>query len=200
MFFILSNLNACRFEYLHSIATTRIVFSVIFNQFWFYYWYFFILQYSVVSLHPRGYIREIPVDSSSSSSPPGLYYTYDIESIHKYEENVKDDDFEDDTNGEEDLNKDNFDYGNSLFLGLGDFFVYNLMVLFILLPVWSMTTKILVVFGCIISIQIGLCGSLYIRELLGLGGVPALPLPVITFSIYAMIINVIMKNTNIGCQ
>jgi hypothetical protein len=74
------------------------------------------------------------------------------------------------------------------------------MVLFIQLPLWSMTTKILVVFGCIISIQIGQCGTICIRQLWRLVGVPGLPLPVIIFSVYAMIINVIMKYTNNGCQ
>jgi len=65
-----------------------------------------------------------------------------------------------------DFNNTMFDYqkktqGNRLFLNLGDFSIFNLMVVFIWRPIWSMTPKIL-------------------------------PLPVMSFSKYIIILNVIM--------
>jgi len=140
----------------------------------------------------------------SNSSPSGAYYTYDVTDIYKDKENINYDDFEDDANTDLNLNNGNFDYKktdeNRLFLGLGDFSIFNLMVLFILRPIWSLTTKILVTFGCIISIHVGQYGTLYIRRLSQRIGVPALPLPVITFSMYTIILNVIIKYTNNDCQ
>jgi len=131
----------------------------------------------------------------SNSSPPGLYYTYDIDDIYNDKKN-----FKDDINAEEYLNRNKFDYKSGLVLGLGDFFVFNQMVLFILFPEWSLPTKILVAFGCIISIQIGQCCTAYIHQLWEVLFVPGLPLPVITFSMYAFILNIIMKYTNNDCQ
>jgi hypothetical protein len=137
---------------------------------------------------------------SSNSSPPGLYYTYDIDATYDERINFNDDDFENDTNAEEHLNMDKLDYQTGLFLGLGDFFVFNQMILFILLPLWSMITKILVVCGCIIAIQFGQCGTAYVHRLSKLSGVPGLTLPVITFSMYAFILNAIINYANNDCQ
>ena len=135
----------------------------------------------------------------SNPSPPGTYYTYDIEVFDKNNENFIYDDFKDDVYAENYLNNENLDYENRLFLGLGDFSVFNLMVLFIPLPTWSLTIKILVVFGCIISIQVGQCSTAYIHRLWQLAVVPGLPFSVITFSVYAVILNVIIEYTNHDC-
>ncbi len=128
----------------------------------------------------------------SNSSPSILYHTCNIDDIYNKRANVNDDDddddFENDTNAKGHLNMDKFNY-----------FVFNQMVLFIFLPAWSMITKILVVCGCIIAIQFGLCGTIYLYQLWKLPCLPGLPLPVITFSIYAMILNVIMKYANNHC-
>jgi hypothetical protein len=62
-----------------------------------------------------------------------------------------------------------------------------------------MTIKILVVFGCIINKQVGQCGTAYIHRLWQVANVPGLPLPVITFSVYALILNVIIGYTNVDC-
>jgi hypothetical protein len=55
------------------------------------------------------------------------------------------------------------------------------------------------VFGCIISIQVGQCGTAYFHRLSQLPYVPALPMPVITFSMYTLIVNVVMKYTTNDC-
>ncbi len=54
---------------------------------------------------------------------------------------------EDSVNGNLDSEPKNHKKGFSL--GLGDLVFFNLMILFILHSIWSMTTKISVVFGCI---------------------------------------------------
>lgn len=137
---------------------------------------------------------------SPNSSPAGLYYTCDIDDPYYAKTNFNDNDFENVTIAEEHLNMDNLDYKSGLSLGLGDFFVFNQMVLFILLPAWSIITKILVVCGCIIAIQFGQFGTAYmIARLWKLRSGPGLPLPVIAFSMYAFILNVIMNYTNNNC-
>jgi hypothetical protein len=140
-----------------------------------------------------------PVNQSANLSLPRLYYTHDIDDIYDKTTNFNDDDLENGTNAEEHSNMKKLDHKSVLLLGLGDFLVFNQMVLFILLPVWSMITKILVVCGCIIAIQFGHCGTACIYRLWKLPNGPGLPLPVITFSIYAVILNVIMGYANNNC-
>jgi hypothetical protein len=77
--------------------------------------------------------------------------------------------------------------------GLGDFVVFNTMILLILQPEWSLTIRMLVVFGCIISIQVGHRGSIFFQQLWSLNFSPAIPCPVITFSMYTIILDVIMR-------
>lgn len=79
------------------------------------------------------------------------------------------------------------------FLGLGDFAVFDTMILLILQPEWSLTIRTLVVFGCIISIQVGHRGTLFFGQLWSLNFIPAIPCPVITFSMYTIILDIIMR-------
>jgi hypothetical protein len=158
---------------------------------------------SVASSHPDEHLRKILTNWSSNSSPSGAYYTYDIADIYESKENNNYDGFEVEANTESGLNNDQFHYEktheNRLFLGVGDFFYFNLIVLFILHPIWSMTTKSLVVFGCIISIHVSQYSTMYIRRLWQLIDVPVLPLPMITFSMYATILHAIMEYRNNDC-
>jgi len=78
-------------------------------------------------------------------------------------------------------------------LGLGDFAVFNTMILLILQPEWSLTARMLVVFGCIISIHVGHRGTIFFEQLWSLNFSPAVPCPVITFSMYTIILDVIMR-------
>jgi len=77
-------------------------------------------------------------------------------------------------------------------IGLGDFFIYNTLLLLVLSPLSSMTTKILVTFGCIVSVQIGYVGTRVLFNRLWKNiTVPALPLPLIAFSIYFLIVGIV---------
>ncbi len=87
-------------------------------------------------------------------------------------------------------------------LGLGDFYGFNLMILVILETEWSFLTRLLVVLGCIISLQVGYCGTAYISELLPTNtsdSIPGEPFPVVTFSIYVIILGVILQEKTIDC-
>jgi hypothetical protein len=102
-------------------------------------------------------------------------------------------------------NKSNYKrktHNNGESLGLGDFFGFTLMILFLLQPEWSITTKIFVVIGCIISIQVGKCGTSRLIQIwqLSHAPAPALPFPVVTFSLYTIILNVIIYSINIDCK
>jgi hypothetical protein len=85
------------------------------------------------------------------------------------------------------LEKETYIHG----LGLGDFFFYNLMVLFVLPPLASIRMKMCIGIGCIIFIEIGYMITIWISLFLnGNRNGPALPLPVIAFSAYIILLNV----------
>jgi len=56
-----------------------------------------------------------------------------------------------------------------------------------------MTTKILVAFGCIVFIQVGYYSIELIGKMWHVRILPGLPLPVITFSLYAIIVDFFMN-------
>jgi hypothetical protein len=114
------------------------------------------------------------LDKLSTDGKPSLFGSY-----HTW--NFDDDDDESDQKN------------NRATLGLGDFQIFNLMLLLILSPVSSMTTKIYITIGHIIAIQIGQeatdrLGRFYNQYLQ-----PALPLPVIFFSLYAILLNTFVE-------
>jgi hypothetical protein len=78
-------------------------------------------------------------------------------------------------------------------LGLGDFQIFNLMLLLILSPVSSMTTKIYITIGHIIAIQIGQEATDRLGRFYNQCLQPALPLPVIFFSLYAILLNTFVE-------
>jgi len=78
-------------------------------------------------------------------------------------------------------------------LGLGDFGVYNCMLLFVLPPMSSMTTKICIVIGHIIAVQIGREATDRIAILSKNSTQPAVPLPVVTVSLYFIFLNTIIE-------
>ncbi len=126
----------------------------------------------------------------SDTPVPGFFYTYKNDDIKENKRKLKNKEFVDD---EKYLDKSKLTYKrkNSIgghALGLGDFFIFNLMILFILQPEWSITIKIFVVFGCIISIQVGHYGTLHLLKIWQLNNGPALPFPVVAFSMYTIII------------
>ncbi|CAF1210453.1 unnamed protein product [Rotaria sordida] len=128
-----------------------------------------------ICLHPNGRIHKFFRNWTLDSPLPELFYTHDVDDIRKDEKS-----------------KSHPIRESYKALGLGDFFVFNLMILFILQAQWSLSTKILVVFGCIISVQIGYCGTLYIKQLWSINTYPALPFPVVIFSMYVIVLDAIM--------
>jgi hypothetical protein len=80
-----------------------------------------------------------------------------------------------------------------LTIGLGDFTFYNLIVLFILSPLLSMINQIYVAIGAIVSVQIGYMVMNWTSVFRNKNNIlPAIPLPVIFYSAYAILIDVEM--------
>ncbi len=98
------------------------------------------------------------------SFPCGFYYTWDVHDNRSYR------------------------HGDRSALGLGDFVMFNIMLLFVLNPLLSIIANICITIAHVIAIQIGQ----RITYLLGIRynqcSQPGLPLPAITFSIYAMLL------------
>ena len=147
-------------------------------------------------------------------SPPGLYYTYDFEDIgteignsnydyvnHNetfvinnnvdYLSLTMDDENVDHLSGG--INDDNYSYPS---LGLGDFLAFNLMSLVITNPLWPTTTKLYVFIGCVITIQIGYFITKVVQNYWQETTMPGLPIPIITFSAYAIIVDYLMYSTS----
>ena len=78
-------------------------------------------------------------------------------------------------------------------LGLADFFFYNLMLLWVLPPLSSMTTQLCVLVGHIITIQIGAALAFELANRNECRGCPALPLPIVAVSFYALILGVFIE-------
>jgi hypothetical protein len=83
-------------------------------------------------------------------------------------------------------------WNTSASLGLGDFFVYNMLILIMLPPSSSITTQICVTFGSIISVHVGSFLTDWLCSLTGNLSAPGIPVPVITVSIYFWILNIIV--------
>jgi hypothetical protein len=128
-------------------------------------------MFSFACLHPRGYLRgdhtasPNPLAVGCPKYPSGQYYPRDYE-----------------TNG-----------GNVCSLGFADFLVYNMMVLFPWYPLASMSTRLWILCGSIISIHIGNAGTLAMQRFWKQASMPGLPLPVMTFSTYTLFLNAIMQ-------
>ena len=80
-------------------------------------------------------------------------------------------------------------------IGLGDFTFYNLMVLFILSPSLSMTNQIYMTIGTIVSVQIGYMTMNWTSIFRNKNNIqPALPLPIMFYSTYAILIDIFTHN------
>jgi hypothetical protein len=141
--------------------------------------YLFVFLYSFACLHIHGRFRNLMKATATNyrmstypTFPVFCYYTHDIE------------DGIDATKGYRAL-------------GDGDFFLYNLLLLWILPPLSSTTIQICVLFGLIINVQIGIILTGWIGSLWKEYRMPALPLPVIFISAYALIIDFILQSLDI---
>jgi hypothetical protein len=126
------------------------------------------------------------LNTSSEYSPPGLYYPYDFQSIEIDEIHFNDDNF-----NSVGAQPDN-DHPS---LGIGDYLAFNFMSLLIIDPLWSITTKLYVLIGCIISIHIGHFIMRIVQFFWQGSSMPVLPFCVIAFSAYATFIYPFMYNT-----
>ncbi len=132
----------------------------------------FLCSYSCLHIHGplRNLLKDPSMDYLMTTYPPFLvftYYTHDIE--------------------------DGIDAIKGCWgLGGSDFFVYNLLLLWLLPPLSSTTIKLLILFGLSINVQIGLVLTDCSRSLYEVCRMPGLPLPVIFVSTYALIIDCIM--------
>jgi len=157
---------------------------------------------SYTCLHYRGNEYGISKKWTSQLLLPGFFYTYDDDDTEKNKKSYINEEF---TDAKKYLheNKSNYKrktHNNGECLGLGDFFGFNLMILFLLQPQWLITTKIFVVIGCIISIQVGQCGTSRLIQIWQIRDASGLPFPVVTFSLYTITLNVIIHSINIDCN
>jgi len=137
-------------------------------------------------LHPKrresDRITEAVVDDLSfdyPTAPCGLYCLYDINELN--------DDVE---------NQDKYNW----FLGWGDFHVFNLLLLLIIPTNSSITIRICVAFGCIVIVQLADMCTSYILHYSDLQILPALPLPTIAATAYAIAVDAIIEYSNLGCN
>jgi hypothetical protein len=79
-------------------------------------------------------------------------------------------------------------------LGLDDFFLFDLMLLSVLPSLSSMATQIIVLIGHILVVQIGQEATFLLGRLFKQQNQPAVPLPVITVSLYAILLNIFLNN------
>lgn len=82
-------------------------------------------------------------------------------------------------------------------LGGGDFVIYNFLLLWILSPLSSMTVQFYVLIGFIINIQIGLIVTRWIGSLWKEYLMPAVPIPAILTSAYAIILDFHMQSVDV---
>jgi len=85
----------------------------------------------------------------------------------------------------------------SISLGLGDFLVYNILILLVVPPSSSIIIKMCVTLGSIISVQVGFLLTYWLCSLIKKMSTPGVPLSVITVSIYLFILNIIIP-TNLN--
>jgi hypothetical protein len=78
-------------------------------------------------------------------------------------------------------------------LGLGDFLIYNILVLISIPPSTSLIIKICVAFGTLVSVQIGHLLTHRLQHLMKIALTPAVPLLVITASIYIFLVDIIFR-------
>jgi hypothetical protein len=147
--------------------------------------------FSISCLHINGRFRKMFLNTSYKYSPSGLYYTFDFEDIVINNNNSTDDNVKNDKTT---FNDSVIDYGG-IVLGYGDFIAFNIMPLLIIDPLWSITTKLYVFIGCIVSIQVGHCVMGIIPLCWLENGMPVLPFVVTAFSTYAVFIYPFMYAT-----
>ena len=132
---------------------------------------------SFCCLHPNGLLNDTRINNELSSDDPPKLLNDDLPTRSQFYYVWNSDNTEP---GEKDIRAS---------LGLGDFFIFNLMLLTVLPSLSSMTTKVCVTIGHIIAVQIGQEATFQLGCLYNQCTQPALPLPVVAVSIYAILLN-----------
>ena len=140
----------------------------------------FVFLYSIQCLHYYGVYRIVDRQTStknllvskSTGYPVFCYYSCDIE------------------NGID---------ATTNFSGLGgaDIVTYNILLLWVLPPSPSITIKLCVLFGFLITIQIALMITNWISYAWKQFDMPGVPFPVVLVSTYAIIVDFIIQNVDI---
>jgi hypothetical protein len=124
-------------------------------------------------LHPNGrfYNLNLPEEllKTDLQIPTGVYSTWDLD----------DNELEEET--------------EQRTVGHGDFYFYNLMLLLILPPLSSMTTKVLVTIGYIIIVHIGSETTFRLGLPYNKHNLPGVPLPVAAVTMYAIILDIFIE-------
>ncbi len=85
-------------------------------------------------------------------------------------------------------------------IGWGDFFIFDLLLLLVIPANSSITMIACIAFGCIISVQLAdLCTGLMLHHI-DCHGLPAVPLPTIAVTGYAIAINAIIEYSDVSCD
>ena len=85
-------------------------------------------------------------------------------------------------------------------IGWGDFLVFDSLLLLVIPRNYSVIIQVWVAFGCIVIVQLAdLCNDLIIY-FTSCRNVPALPIPTIAATAYAIIVNAIIEHLNLDCN
>ncbi|CAF2988016.1 unnamed protein product [Rotaria sp. Silwood2] len=84
-------------------------------------------------------------------------------------------------------------------IGWGDLLIFNLLLLMVIPSNSSLTIKICIAFGCIVSIEFAEICNGFILYCIDFNGLPALPLPTAAVTAYMIIVNAIIEYSNVDC-
>ncbi len=85
-------------------------------------------------------------------------------------------------------------------IGLADFALFNLLLLFVIPIHSSFTIKAWIAFGCIVSVLIGSLCTGYLLHNRHFVFLPALPFSVVAVTAFTIIIDAIIPYSNYGCE
>ncbi|CAM4888284.1 unnamed protein product [Rotaria socialis] len=140
----------------------------------------------IICLHPKcggnDRINEAVVDALSfdyPTTPLGVYCVYDINELN------------DDVEKEDKCNS---------FLGWGDFLIFNILLLLVIPTNSSITIRTCIAFGCIVSVQLADICTDSLLHYTDSDSLPALPLPTIAATAYAIVVDAIIEYSNLNCE
>ncbi len=85
-------------------------------------------------------------------------------------------------------------------IGWADFFTFNILLLLVIPNNSSITIRACIAFGCIISAQFGDMCTSFLMSYTNSDYLPAVPLPTIAVTAYAIVINAIIEYSNVDCE